>query len=463
MGSGTDSLGTASTTGAYTDVTPAIPPDRRKRRRASGPVALSVLGLWLLSFPESRFAGQKLSDWCFVAGAAAVSVNLLSGNTQRLAPVSMRRTPPLVLVGTLILMSAGALSSLWAVDPIGSMLEVARYGSVTLLWFWLMRTVVDNRETLWRLVRAFKATVLVSCVGGALGLFGILDMNGDPLGPNANRQSAWFGHPNHLAFLLAVGLPYFFLDVPAGAAGSELRRLARRWVPTGIILFFLASTGSMTGTAAAVAGLAVVTVAGQLSQGRRRRRATPKPMAVFIGLAAIPIVAVALLQTGAPLFDRVTELIEGDTSVNVSADSRDRFNDYALDQLGDRLVFGIGLDTGSHELFPAPSSSGANHNMYLTVLVDSGLPGLVGLLIILWWAAKTSWQLVRTTEDPELYALSLALLGSVVAGSVQAYFNPVQHERMYWFAVAMTSVVWALRRHEAQAAGPPQASASSIS
>jgi O-antigen ligase len=181
-------------------------------------------------------------------------------------------------------------------------------------------------------------------------------------------------------------------------------------------------------------------------------------MAVFIGLAAIPVVTVALLQTGAPLFDRVSELVAGDTSVNVSADSRDRFNDYALDQLGDRLVVGIGLDADSHEVFPAPSSSGANHNMYLMVLVDSGLPGLVGLLIILWWAAKTSWQLVRTTEDPELYSLSLALLGSVVAGSVQAYFNPVQHERMYWFAVAMTSVVWALRRHEATTGGP-QASA----
>jgi O-antigen ligase len=455
MGLGVTSLGTAD---APHD--PAQAPSRRARARAkrSAPVGLTVLGLWLLSFNDARVGGQKVSDWCFVLAAGAVIANLLSGRTQKLAPVAMRRTPPLVLLGSLVLMTAGALSSLFAVDPITSMLEVARYGSVTLLWFWLLRAVTQNRETLWRLVRAFKATVLLSCFGAALGLFGVLQMNGDPSAPNANRQSAWFNHPNLLAFLLATGLPLFFLDVPRVTSTSEVQRLVRRWVPTAIVTFFLASTGSITGMMAAGAGLVVMAVAGELSSGRARRGAQTKPGALFAGFIIVPIAVVALLQSGAPVVERFDSFRGGNASIEYSVESRDKFNEYAVDQIGDRLLVGIGLDLASHKVFPPPSSAAAAHNMYLTVLVDLGLPGLVGLVIILWWALKTGWQLVRKTQDPELYPLALALLASTVTAIITAYFHPTQHFRVYWFPVAMISVLWGLRRQElADAAAEPRA------
>lgn len=408
---------------------------------------LSVLGLWTLSFNDARIAGQKLSDWCFVAAAGALTVNLLTGRTRRLAPVDMRRTPPMVLVGTLLLMTGGALSSLWSVNPLASMLEVTRYGSVTLLWFWLLRAMTEDRETLWQFIRAFKATVLLSCFGGLLGFLHVLAMNGDPAGPNANRQSAWFDHPNLLAFLLAIGLPLFFLDV-ATKPTTEGRRLVRRWVPTGIVVFFLSSTGSMTGAVAAVAGLAVIAIAGQLSRGRERRGAAMRPLALLAGFVVAPIAMVALISSSAPLFERLQLFRAGEANISSSVDSRGEFNDYALSQLGNRLVTGIGLDEDSHLIFPPPDSAAANHNMYLTVLLDAGLPALLGLAVILFWAIKSAWRMVRQIQDPELYPVALALLAMSITAMIAAFFHPIQHFRVYWFPVALISVVWALRRHE---------------
>src|SRR5688572_24223095 len=149
MGSGDTPLGTAVATRDHAPLAPPRPGGRRRRSRErwNWPLNLSILGLWLLSFNNAVVAGSKLSDWCLGAAGRAVAVNMLTGRTLRLAPMERRRTPPLVLVGTLLLMTGGAASSLFSVDPVASLIEVVRYGSVTLLWFWLLRTVTASRET----------------------------------------------------------------------------------------------------------------------------------------------------------------------------------------------------------------------------------------------------------------------------------------------------------------------------
>ena len=110
MGLGVTSLGTTVAPNGHRPAPPRPADERRaqararRRERWNWPLNLSILGLWMLSFNNAVVAGQKLGDWCFVAAGGAVAVNMLSGRTRRLAPTFMRRTPPLVLVGTLLLM-----------------------------------------------------------------------------------------------------------------------------------------------------------------------------------------------------------------------------------------------------------------------------------------------------------------------------------------------------------------------
>lgn len=446
-------MGTAVGPPGRAPLAPSRPeaPGRRRRERWNWPLNLSILGIWLLSFNNAVVAGSKVSDWCFVAAGGAVAVNVLTGRTRRLAPMERRRTPPLVLVGTLLLMTGGAASSLFSVDAISSLLEVVRYGSVTLLWFWLLRTVTASRESMWKLVQAFKFTCLISCFGAFLGVTGLVLMNGDPTGPTANRQTAWFDHPNLLGFLLAIGLPLFFFDLPpARKERSELGRLAHRWVPTAVVGFCLASTGSMTGALAALAGLVTIGIARQLTAGGQRRDVRPSPVSLFAALLVVPVAVALLFQSDSPVVERLTRFREGEAYVNYSVNARGEYNAYALGQIGDRLLVGIGLDEKSKEVFPPPPSAAADHNMYLTVLVDAGLPALVGLALVLGWAWKTAWLLVRRTTDPHLYTLALALLGSTTGAVLEAYFHPVQHFRVYWYPIAMITVLWSVRRYEAR-------------
>src|SRR5262245_41613534 len=108
------------------------------------PLALGWLGMATIGLNTVRPAGYPVSDFIFLAMVGVICVKLLVGDESGLAPARARQSSRYVLFGSVILLTAGVLSSFQSWNPEESLTVVVRLGYVTLVWFWVMRAVTDR-------------------------------------------------------------------------------------------------------------------------------------------------------------------------------------------------------------------------------------------------------------------------------------------------------------------------------
>jgi O-antigen ligase len=415
-----------------------------------------VIGLATLGLNRTRIAGWTVSDLVFLFAGGIVCLKLLSGRTADLAPPAMRKSSPPILLGTLVLVIAGTLSSFQSFEPMTSIVMVVRIVWITLAWFWVLRAVSPNRDTLHRLLRGFRITVVVSCLGGLAGYLGFVALT--PAN-RENREAAFFNHPNELGGLIAMALPFIVLGVlqTRGRRGDATwRRLALAM----LAIFALGTTGSITAFLSAIAGgCTLVAVLWLTSVDRPRRRRSPLPY--MFGAMALAGGVLWLAGSELPVVERFTQIGAGG-DVSDSIGSREELNAYVINNLDNSLIVGVGLDADTRSLGDETGmDDGASrvHNLYLKLLYEAGVPGLVGLFIVIATAFRQSWRLVVNTRGTELYPTAVALLSALVTVNVFALFQPLFVQRYYWLPVGLVGVLWALRRQESSeeaGAAPPQ-------
>jgi O-antigen ligase len=430
-------------------------PDRKSGWWGFGdlPLTLAVAGLALVGFNRTRVGDWTLSDLLFLACGGLVVAQLLMRLPRGLAVPLARKSSPPVLIGSVILLTAGTLSAFNSWAPARSFTIVLRFAWLTLLWFWLLRSVSRDREALSRLLLGWRITLLASAVIAILGQAGVLSWSV----PNAeNRQTAFMPHPNDLGGMLAIGLPIIALGLPLA---TKPRRHPLAWRAAAVLLvaYALATSGSMSATIGAVAGMASLVFLG-LTMGRTsgsRRRSPLVPLLIAFGL----VVGGALLVTSdLPVVDRFDRYESGDQGVNSSVGARGASNEAILARYDQTLVVGIGFDSIDPEnpLDPALATAAAAHNMYLRIMFQAGLPGLLGLLLVIAFSLRQAWMLCVNTRGDPLHTVCRGLFASAVAGNVFALFQTTQYHRYYWLPLALISVVWAMRRHEIRLAAREQ-------
>jgi O-antigen ligase len=396
-------------------------------------------------------ADTPVSDLLFILAAGVVGIDLLQGRSRRLAPADQRRTPPVVLVGVLLLLTSGVLSSLWSLNPALSMASLLRFLWTTMVWLWLMRAVCRTRVELLHLVRGFKITLLISCGAALAGQFGLVAMAADNW---ERRQQGFYAHPNDLAGLFAVGLPFVLLSVPS-QAGADRNDWLRRLAFVGLLAFCITTTGSMTGIASMALGAMVfgffrASRFGTSGVWRHPLRTSLLAIVCVFGL-------VALAGSDLPALERLTRLMQGDSYVQGSVEARSDLNQFVIENFDDYLVIGTGPSVG--EVSPdsdlgyavSTTASGGVHNLYLKTLLEFGLVGLVGLLVILVTLARRCARLVRPPSHPDTQALAAACLGSMSAALAFGFFSPIAYQRYFWLPMGFIGVVWAIERHDRRA------------
>ena len=167
----------------------------------------------------------------------------------------------------------------------------------------------------------------------------------------------------------------------------------------------------------------------------------------LIGIAAVPTIrsrAESILDLG----QNQTRLNLWNTSLNIAKD---------------RPILGGGEDNFDY-FFPLYRVEGYydttvhSHNDYLTVLVASGLPGLLAFLGMWGTALKAGFKTWRNSDDPELKAVSLgasfALIGFLVGSLFQNYYGTFVNCLGWWFMVGLILTSYRLsskeieRRHQ---------------
>lgn len=453
-------LGRVQDFGATTTATPATPGAEREthldararlRRAATGGPALhlAVVGVATLGFNKIRLGPWTVSDLVFLLTMLVVCFKLLEGRRSDLAPPSMRRTSPAILLGTIVLVVAGTITSLQSFYPVGSILMVVRIVWITLAWFWVLRAVSPNRRTLRSLLLGFRFTILTSCLAAVAGYVGLVSLT--PAN-NENREAAFLNHPNELGGLLVIALPFVVLGVLQGR-GRRSDSMSRRLAFIGLMAFAMTTTGSMTTILSGVVGVATIGAVALItrSKGRRRFRS---PAPYFIGVLVLAGGLAWAASSDLPVVNRFTDLGEGGTEVSKSIGTRGDINGYVLGNLDDFLVVGVGLDANTTNIVDGEQNASRVHNLYLKLIYEAGIPGLVGLLIILATVVRQGWRLVLNTRGDDLNPVAIALVASLASISFFALFQPLFAQRYYWFPAAFIGVLWALRREEASEADP---------
>jgi hypothetical protein len=437
---------------------PTVPPrldppaPARSRREPWGlGLILAFVAMATIAFNTTQVAGWPLSDVVFVGAAGAVVASILMGSKRYVASATMRRASPQYVVGGLILLSAGVLSSMWVEDPAASLTIVLRFAWPTLVWSWIFRALVVNRLALDRLVNAYRIAMLIGATAATAGYVGLVQLGESDSG----RQMAFTNHPNNLGGMLAIGLPFLLLDVQTSDPQADERQRARtlvsRLLLTGFVVFAISTTGSMSSLLAAVCGLATIGAAQVVARGKPLRRYAPL---TAIAVTSVALVAVAALAaSGAPVVERLIGYSQGDARVATSVDSRGEQDSFVIDRLDQYLVVGVGFAQADNDV--REETGHGIHNNVLKLVYEAGVPAVVGLFVLLLVVARQGWRLLMNTRGTRLHGLVTALMASFATGLLFAQFHPIAYERYYWFPVALITAVWSLRRHELRSQSQP--------
>lgn len=274
-----------------------------------------------------------------------------------------------------------------------------------LFLFFVARSVV-RPETLRRWLWFFGGITLALAILGFVQLVIYPDFSAFvPQGwdPHVGRLLSTWYDPNFLAGFFAVSLLIFLALLH--------EQTTDRWlaaVVVGVTLAALVLTFSRSGYVGFLVGF------GVLAFLRARH---------FLAVGALTALLVFLFVP------RVQERVIGIRSVDETAQLRLQSWRNALTVVADHPWVGVGYNTYRYVQVdygflkdPAEHSAGGSDSSFLTILVTTGLVGLVGYLALLVRTLAVTWRTSQTARDPTQRALGYGLLAGLVALIVHGQF-----------------------------------------
>lgn len=348
--------------------------------------------------------------------------------------------PLLVLLLAALACWAGA-SAIWAESGPAAARATLRLVP-NLMLFPIVYAAIRERSHLHRLFGAFVVGALASALYGTFATTGGASVSQAAEG----RLTGATADANELAALLVVAI------VLALAVGVTRRRhstsgvLAVCAVPVALVA--LLATLSRAG----VVALVVTLLASTVVAGRRRRRV------VTMAVVGTLVVAVTYFSVASPTaWDRVT---------SSSSSGRDDIWKVAWRAAQDNPVLGVGADNyrvvaprylvqpGVIEvdqyILDDPQVA---HNIYLEVLTDMGIVGLVlflGVVAVSVGCAVRAATRFRLKGDSEMEIMAKALGVGLVGLLTAFFFTSEQYSKQLWLLLSLGPAVLAMSRRSSQ-------------
>ena len=426
---------------------PALLSDRYSTAEPKGAAGRALPGVVVLSvclLPFLAPAGSGNTAPMDVGITAAVTLGLL-WVTRESVPVPMPYA-----AGVLIMLTAGSLAAVVADAPAITALVLAQD---LLLLFWAALLALGARQPAlvaaatraWGISAPLYASVMV--VAYLTGLNAVAGVSPD----NGVRASYTFGDPN-------LAGNYLVTSIFVMAACERPRRPIVRRLGYTVMLTAIVFTGSNGAFLTLILGVVVALCISVF----RRSGALAGTASLFAVLAS----AVLVLGFVLPAIDMDAVRHEAADSVPLLRDSIARSGDsssersmilhegYAEWLAGDLLGHGPGQTQETLAATQAPYPKEA-HNDYLAVLLERGVVGFVGLLVLLYAIGARCARLL-TGELPEPFRewvprwWLLVVIGPVMA--VAGTFYEVLHFRHLWtwlgLVAALSAVAVARRRDD---------------
>ncbi len=363
-------------------------------------------------------------DVLILAALAVLCLDSLAYRTQLHVPY----TVPVVL-----LVLAGGLAGLHRDRAVTSGLALVQ-DVVLLLWSATVASLARDPVLLRRFLRvwvgAATAWAVVLVVAVNVGLNAVAGITADEGG----RASLTFGDPNRAGSYFATS---FLL---LRAAGWPLSRPAR-WACGALMLLALAYTGS---NAASVAVLTACLFGALVHWWQRHGWVSLIALGCLLAAPAALVLAsldVSALQARAQNGGRILANSVARSDQGASDRALLVTENLALYRANDPIGAGPGGTKALLAAGQAPYVKEA-HNDYLAALLERGVLGAVGLVVL--WAAVAGrcLRLCARSPDPRLLAVMARpdlLAGAVIAAMTFGWFHEALHFRHIWAVLGLVA------------------------
>ena len=382
----------------------------------------------ILSFLDVLNASGGSASFIKVAGL------LLFGSwyAQRLvgtarARASVARIPSNVLFCLVALATWSAISATWA-ESSGVALTSTMTYVLNMLLFPIVMVAVRRREHLHWVLAAFLIGAVISTAYGFIS----------PVA-SQGRLEGGIGDANEQAAVLVAAIPM------AIALGAALRRPVLRYLAWAGGLFCLIGVFTTLSRGGLIA-LGCVMAAAVVFGGRWRGKA-----AVLLAVTALGTVTYYFAIAPLAARDRVTmSTSSGRTDIwrvgwrmvqahPVTGVGSGNFQDAAV-----HYVQGIGTLTAANLIVDVPHVA---HNIYLELLADLGIPGLLAFLGVVGFSMLAAGKAARRFErqgDVHMELIARSLVLALVAFMSADFFLSGEFSKQLWLTLALCPAVLAL-------------------
>jgi O-antigen ligase len=406
------------------DATPTVDASEQARSLAFG--GLVVFTVILLLSPQTFFPVLKTVRIALLAAGVAIAAHAMDSTVRR-QPIMPSGVEAALTVALLVWTVLTIPLSYW---PSGSVAVLTDQYIKALVFFWMIATLITNRERL----RIFAWSLSVCSI--PLAVMALVHYaSGDFLstGTSLKRIDGYAGlsgNPNDLALCLNLLIPIT----------AALLITSRSWVGRGfamVSLLLSVPAVIITFSRAGFLTLLAIVVMGTICF--MRRGAVFPAIAVVVAALCVP----PILPDG--YVERLTTIVDIDADATGSAQGR--WTDYqvATQVILANPIVGVGLGQDILALNEARGHATwrSVHNAFLEYAVDLGIPGLLLFVWLLFASLGSARRVERFTRRVgPLWDLSVFAAGAqvaLIAFAVAAFFHPIAYQ-FYFFCVAGLAV-----------------------
>ena len=290
--------------------------------------------------------------------------------------------------------------------------------------------LIDTREKLIKTINIFIIAVSLVSLYTVLGYLGITPgrfMYGDM---NQVRIIGSFDDPNKFGLILLISFSLILVQLYNHwtTRGKYLFILAGLLVLVSIILTFSRSTW--------LNGLLIVALFPFLSKRYR--------LWVYGGIAVVLLVII--------FWGNISYRIQMGTKVkDLSVTDRLVTNRAAIQLWKDNPILGVGLQNSFEAIQPYKKLQSGYateateiHNLYLKLLTETGLIGLLLFLYLEFSILRMAWNIRKSAHEPETRMLSNGFVMLYCVFLLQNLFVSFIYISLYWYLVALGAVFYRL-------------------
>lgn len=402
--------------------------DKLTFRLYSIPRFFYYLGMLFIAQTIFRpFFSVTISDIFFLISLIATIIIVLCRNK------SYFILHPMFLFGLVVFSIGGVISSFRSNMPMESLIAVIKYLYLIGLWFWLGTVILRDEKNIYSAIFLWSISAAFTSAGAIVQLIWGDIIPG--VSPTTGRMTGFTEHVNDLGGVACVVLIPALTLASHDAIGNFRKYCV--YIIAFIITVGLILSASISSL---IAALISFIVWGIISRNKIKKIVT----SLLICSVCLLTVSFSLKYGGISVLDRIKDVAAQNILYFETSVPRIEAYNLAWKSILKNPLVGVGAGP-----YAGTTETGdAVHNFILLNWYESGVFGLLGILIILGSLTIVGINVIKLSRSENERSLSISLFSSYIAFLVIGMAQPIYFRRFGWISAALIMALYANNRRQ---------------